>query len=306
MQPLDEFRVAVGYQPLLLGGRHLSHRVDVVPGSPPIRRYRHILALLLVATMSAQAACTYERVIHDGWGEFEAMADEQTIEGQADEREKQQPEQAYAILLDIFSGPKRVDDARMTKDWLETEQNFTDLWLREAGETIQLVYGRYEKRDSDLALHDLRSVRDHDLQGLKPYETAELIPVRRDEIMAESPLDARNHIGMFTLQIGFYDQNFGENFRQAAVDAAKAIRADGDEAYYYHGRNVSMVMVGLFTEDDFKAREIAPGVTVDSYGPEILKLQEKYPYNLGNGRTLIETVNRRNTGAQESFLVRIR
>lgn len=67
-----------------------------------------------------------------------------------------------------------------------------------------------------------------------------------------------------------------------------------------------MVMVGLFTESDFATKEIQPGVMIDSYGPRIRELQKKYPYNLGNGRTLIERLNDHSTGEQESFIVRIR
>ena len=113
--------------------------------------------------------------------------------------------------------------------------------------------------------------------------------------------DLRNHPGAYTLQIGFYDEQFGDQFRQAAQEAAQVLRNDGHEAYFYHGPHRSMVTVGLFTENDF----VQDGVQ-SVYGPRIRELQQKHPYNLGNGRTLIQKVAGENLGEQPSFIVRVR
>ncbi len=114
------------------------------------------------------------------------------------------------------------------------------------------------------------------------------------------PLDVRAHSGMYTLQIGYYDDAFGPNFRNAAVKAAQTLREEGDPAYFYHGPHRSMVTVGLFTDDDLVQQGFQR-----VYGPNVKTLQEKYPYNLGNGRTVVERINGEIVGEQSSFLVRI-
>lgn len=121
-----------------------------------------------------------------------------------------------------------------------------------------------------------------------------------DDPTAVSAYDLRTHTGMYTLQIGFYDQDYGPDFRQAAEQAVSALRLQGEEAYYYHGPHRSMVTLGLFTDAHFVQRG-----PVSAYGPEIEAIQKKYPYNLANGRTLVQKIDGQDIGQQESFLVRV-
>jgi hypothetical protein len=92
--------------------------------------------------------------------------------------------------------------------------------------------------------------------------------------------------------------------------AAARLRADGDQAYFYHGPNRSLVTVGLFTEQDFGVeQQPAPdgGVLfIPTYGQRVRELQKKFSYNLGNGRTIIEKSGDKKLGEQPSFLVRVR
>jgi len=113
-------------------------------------------------------------------------------------------------------------------------------------------------------------------------------------------LNLRPHAGMFSLQIGFYDDRFGQGYRRAAEEAAAVLREQGHEAYFYHGPHRSMLTVGLFAEGDFVQRNQR-----QAYGPRIIAVQETFPHNLGNGRTLVEKAKDGSTREQPSFLVRV-
>lgn len=115
-------------------------------------------------------------------------------------------------------------------------------------------------------------------------------------------LNQPHYYDMFSLQILVYDSDYGLKFREAAEQAARTLRNDGDESYYYHGPHRSMVLVGLFTYE--KAFDSHPGGQ-DTYSQTVRQLQKKFPYNALNGRTIIEKVKGKSNTIQSSFLVRI-
>jgi len=118
----------------------------------------------------------------------------------------------------------------------------------------------------------------------------------------DDPLNLRRYPGMYSLQIAVYDKDYGPNFRDAAEQAARTLRKQGQEAYYYHGPNRSMVTLGLFDYDT--AFDSVPG-RQDTYSQRVRALQEKYPHNLLNGRTIIEKSPGKPDSIQPSFLVRV-
>ena len=115
-------------------------------------------------------------------------------------------------------------------------------------------------------------------------------------------LNQPHYHDMYSLQILVYDLDYGSKFREAAEQAARTLRNDGDESYYYHGPHRSMVLIGLFTYA--KAFDSHPGGQ-DTYSQAVRQLQKKFPYNALNGRTIIEKVNGKSNTTQSSFLVRI-
>ena len=63
---------------------------------------------------------------------------------------------------------------------------------------------------------------------------------------------------LYTLQIAVYGRPDNTDatkedlaqFRKSAEEAVVQLRREGEQAYYYHGPNRSMVTVGIFSEDD--------------------------------------------------------
>lgn len=268
------------------------------------------MVCLLAASFITLVGCVEYRVTYDHWAQFgEKFGDPKPANPgqQANASNANKKQEGWAILLESFEGAARFRRANDLVRRLITEQQLTGLWIREAGGGKVNVYrGRYKDIAEPRAQADLQEVRaiSVDDSEFLPYEDVELVSLSGDGRGGDiDPMDLRGYSGYYTLQIGFYDSDYGNNFRDAAEKAVRALREEGEQAYYYHGVHRSMITVGLFTDSDFE-RDGA----VHVYGPRILALQEVYPDNLGNGRQVIQTFRegkKVEQRAQRSSLVRV-
>jgi len=223
----------------------------------------------------------------------------------------------WAILIQSLDGPGHYEQAQQRVQQMRSEAHLPDLWLQKRDHQTHIFRGLYANPNDPVARSDLRQTRMIKLSGKGSLGSAQLMPLGAGAQGAADALDLRQYPGMYSLQIGYYDEAFGKNFRQAAEQAARALREQSNreqdhrkqndpargnaEAYYYHGQHRSMVTIGLFTDADFEQQGVQR-----VYGRHIKALQEKYPFNLGNGRTIIQKVGGENAGEQSSFLVRVR
>ena len=253
------------------------------------------------------AGCQREVVVvRDGWGPLKEIADQKPAAAlNPDDPESRQ---VWTIELERYTGRDRLQKARQLSDRLTSEAGLSDVRIEDRSGFAVVSIGRVYDPGTSMAREILNQVRQAELDGFRPYANARFEPTVRGGRQVYDELNLRQYAGMYTLQIGFYDQQFGKDFRTAAEKAARSLRKDGDEAYYYHGTHRSLVTVGLFNHATaFVEREnpLAPGTRIEGYSPAVRELQEKYPYNLGNGLTLIESVKGEVIGEQESALVRV-
>jgi hypothetical protein len=118
---------------------------------------------------------------------------------------------------------------------------------------------------------------------------------------ASGEFDLHQFAGKFSLQVMFFDAASGSDYRKRAEQTAKALRADGVEAYYYHSPNMSMVTVGIFDDNDFVKVGNEYG-----YGDRIHEVQKRFPYNLGNGKPIPLRVDGKVVeGNQPSVIVKV-
>lgn len=190
--------------------------------------------------------------------------------------------------------------------------------MNRAGRPI-IAVGSFEDPTSSIAKIELERVRQISVEGELPYARAFLAPPSGELSRGSMPeYDLRNaraqhgRDAAYTLQIAVFGREDGapasdadiDQFRKAAEDAAKALRAEGETAFYYHGPNRSMVTIGVFTEDD---HHLEQGIAVES--ARLRALRDRQPRNLLNGRTIIEKVRSASGGMidreQKSFLVAI-
>jgi hypothetical protein len=85
-----------------------------------------------------------------------------------------------------------------------------------------------------------------DTVGDQPFEGAMLLPLDAPDPTAPPAWNLLNAKGVWTLEIAVYK---GLNRKQAAVDSVRAARAQGIEAYYYHGPSASSVCIGTWPQE---------------------------------------------------------
>jgi hypothetical protein len=164
-----------------------------------------------------------------------------------------------------------------------------------------VAYGRYDSPDSAAARRDLAMIKGLRAGELRPYAGALLLPPEQRAAAGSLPdLDLRNARRMYgkdaryTLQINAYARGDGgkptpeelAQFRRLAEQGAQELRRQGERAFYYHGPNMSLVTVGIFTDADLAGNDF------DELGrpvprPESMALREarrKFPHMLLNGQ----------------------
>lgn len=264
-----------------------------------------LAAALLCATLAT--GCTYRRVIHDDMDTWRAMATKNQATSDSPittpDFHAQSQRGGWTIELARFSGTHRFASAQRLVQFLKDKTALADAWVHDTGSECIVMRGRFPAADApgaDALLHETRELA---IDDTKRFEKARLIPWGSAAAdAAEQPADLAQFAGMqgYTLQIAFFDKAGGKSFREAAETYCRQLREKGEQAYFYHGPNRSMVTLGLFTDADWQGQGIQK-----HYGPRIRELQERFPHNLGNGATIVERVNGQLIGDQPSVLVHL-
>jgi hypothetical protein len=87
--------------------------------------------------------------------------------------------------------------------------------------------------------------------------------------------DLRNAKGYWSLQIGAYRGS--PDRKQAAVEAVREARAAGLEAYYYHGKSISSVLIGAWPREAVKSQDQASAKAGDPHKTVMVLPQELPP-----------------------------
>jgi len=188
----------------------------------------------------------------------------------------------------------------------------------EGDRPARLVLGRYADPGSAGAQADLHRVREAEVGGRRPFAGAVLAPesVPTPESDRLGRFDLRRAKGLhgaehrYTLQIAAYAREDNQRpspadlaaFRKAAEEAVERLRREGEQAFFYHGPNGSMVTVGLFNDGDLDT-SVAPPIE----SRRLAEVRARHPHNLVNGRGVREVARGAEAQArlQESRLVLI-
>jgi len=261
-------------------------------------------ASFLLLACCALAGCKMEsRVVSSTWDPMREIADPKPNEGrQLDPNDPRvRSPQGYAVELATFEGDDAASQAFALTSGLREQTGLGNLWYSDQGDSATVYAGRFRDPRSERATSALSQVRQANVAGERPYAGCNLVALSGGDNAVYNELDLRNHVGAYTLQIGFYDAQFGPDFRAAAETAVDILREEGDEAYFYHGPNRSLITVGLFSE---REAFVQHGQT-QAYSPAITQIKQRHPHNLMNGLTFERRENGIG-GIQESSLVRVR
>lgn len=216
------------------------------------------------------------------------------------ERASREP---WAIVLGVFSGEGAQDRAEASAGQLRETLGLASARAEPRSRGAVVVFGGYAKPEDRAAQQDLKRLQALEIEGVRPFRTAFLAPQGGPAAGSHPLLNLNNakanhgEGAKYTLQIAVYESDDRSAMMEAAERATVDLRQEGELAFYYHGPTKSMVTVGLFGDRDYDPR-------TDQRSSELQRLQQRYPYNLLNGRTIIEK-RRGGERTQPSSLVQV-
>jgi hypothetical protein len=195
----------------------------------------------------------------------------------------------YTLLCQTFTGPTHAQSAKEAKDALIKATKLHD-WYVVIGDTeSNLYFGYYRSFDLPSDKDTIRAQNDRktlagmtEPDGSRPFQYCVFVPIAGADPSAPPEWDLRNAKGYFTLSIAAYMDS--PMRKQYAVDAVRAARAQGVEAYYFHGEHASEVCIGAWPREAVREQESAGGRTNDPTEP-ILVSTTPLPANLRDLRT---------------------
>lgn len=224
---------------------------------------------------------------------------------------------AWSIVLGAFSPDREADLGQAYEAAAHTAlfraqalAGLDGVLLEKRGNGLVLLYGAFESPTSGEAQRELAYVRSIEVGGRFPYEAAFLSPPGAtsgsmpDYDLATVRARRNNKGPLYTLQIAVYGrpdnsqatpEDLGQ-FRKSAEEAVGGLRRDGEQAYYYHGPNRSMVTVGVYSEQD-----AGFGGKFRGEGTALVLARQKFPNNLLNGEAVREKLPGRSGSSPSDF-----
>lgn len=204
----------------------------------------------------------------------------------------------WSIVLTAFRGDDAQQLAQQTLALLASTGQVRGAVAVKRGPAIVITVGSYSSPSDPAAHAELQRIRDLEIKGEKPFAGAFLTPPDGQSAAGSRPeynlVRARDQFGKrarFTLQVGVYGPTDRKptaeeqiEARKAAEQAAATLRREGELAFYFHGPNLSMVTIGVFSDDDV-ARPGDPksGTPRRDDAPTLASLKRRFPNNLVNG-----------------------
>lgn len=167
----------------------------------------------------------------------------------------------YTIYAARVEGDLHVQRANSLRTKLVATTKMPDWYVIHEETSSVLYYGYYkaileevDRGESRRAQFDRQKVdMITDEAGNRPFQRALFVELASPDPTANPKWNLVNAPGAYTLQIGVYRGT--PERKQAAIDAVKAARDQGIEAYYYHGETASLVCVGNWPESAVKVPE---------------------------------------------------
>jgi hypothetical protein len=221
----------------------------------------------------------------------------------------------YTIQCMESLGP---DGARMVELMAKGLRNVQGLDARlvqteTAGAISRLYYGAYKgeaRKEADqfvppqAARDDLAMIRSMVSGQMQPFQLATIVEMPTPD-PGPPEWNLKNAPGVYSLQITYcFDKPGLPNHKEVAVEICKALRQQGEEAWYLHNERVSVVTVGHFDESAIETN--AQGQPV-RYSPAVAALQnkrEEFKYNTECLRKVVHVMGGKRIAAS-SVLIRI-
>jgi len=153
----------------------------------------------------------------------------------------------WTIFCGSFVGPDHVLVANQTKEDLLRQSHLGGWYIVHHADESILYYGYYTELGTPQAKADKRAVDAlATVDGQKEFAANMFVPLASPNPSAPPEWDLANTPPdmYFSLQIAAFCQT--PDRKERAVQAVRDARAQGIEAYYYHGESISSVCVGAW------------------------------------------------------------
>jgi hypothetical protein len=165
----------------------------------------------------------------------------------------------WTIFCRDFTGPGHMEQALAARDSLLASSKATDWYVVHGADHSTLYFGFYRAidervKDKDLARDAAKAASDRAAiraivdrsTGRKLFPLAIVMTLDEASPTAPPEWDLVNAKGHWSLQIAAFQDD--PRRKSTAIEVVRALRAEGVEAYYYHGPSISSVCVGAFPE----------------------------------------------------------
>lgn len=249
--------------------------------------------LLLLMGFAGLGGCVETRVVKDGWDSWKPNHRPGAAGGSKSTQDKKGPSDnrdigakgQWTITLGAVTGPDHAERAARIQQELSDGLGLTALWVSQQEAATTLNHGHYEGPNHPQAQEDLFKLRQLQNDGVLKVSVLMLVPASLESKGSLADYDLLNvqKKGHYTLMLGYYDQDYGSDYRKAAEQAAAALRVDGYEAYFYHGPNLSQVTIGVFGPEVVQQVKRGNQITFEIVDEKVLALQQLFPKYLANG-----------------------
>ena len=175
----------------------------------------------------------------------------------------------WTLYCQAVAGPEHVARANQAKQQLIDGTKMKDWYVIHQDEQSVIYYGFYRDLDDPKGKADKKKIDDlRDPAGNKIVGQIMFVEINAPDPEAPPQWNLQNAQGYWSVEIAMYKDH--PQRKQAAVDAVKAAREQGIEAYYYHGQTASSVCVGAWPKDAVQSRieDETKGIVPDTTDPE--------------------------------------
>jgi hypothetical protein len=203
----------------------------------------------------------------------------------------------WSIVLTKLSNTS-MERAQQLLRVIQSEAGLRQAFIEQRSDGLVIAYGNYIGREE--ATKDLDRVRQTRMMSSTPFANAIITPPSSNELRGSNAMHDLRTVkerygqqAVYTLQIGVYGRADYQSpgveeltaYREAAEEAVRQLRSQGETAFYYHAPARSMVTIGVFGEKDFDSSTLPP-----IQSPMLKRTREKFPHNLLNGAGINETI----------------
>jgi len=262
---------------------------------------RCVPVLIAAFTTSLAAGCIETRVSSPRWERLREIADPPSNTDNPGSPAASRGTR-YAIRLRSFTGDDRLEQSYAFSSALRDTGQIPGIWFIDRGDEAVVYAGRFRRPDNNDAKDSLKRARNANFEGGRPFRRAEIVTIDPNREGVADRWDLRPHHGMRSLVVELYDAGVTRDFRRQAETRAAELREEtGLDVYYFLGNHQAYVGVGLF--DPAVDYVIENGI--ETPGPRIRSLQERFPRVLRNGEPIKNPKAGTDDGTEPTVVIQV-